>query len=637
MPVVSIIIPTKDRAALLMQTLASVRAQTFADFEAIVVDDHSADDTLLRLQQIALEDPRIRYTHVPRPRFGAQAARNVGVEASAGEYVIFLDSDDLLAPHCLQQRVDAMRADPSLDFAVFPCRCFRQSAGDHPSLWNVATNENDLDRFLKIDVPWQTTSPVWKRSSLTGLLPWPEDVPVGQDWEFHIRALLLNLKYAFAGTVDHHWRMPQSERESIGKNYLKPELLKSRVRVNERVLQSVTQAGALTDARRDMFAGLFFQSTERIGTRAGWRDGLAVWKRALALKLITPTQFMQGRRYMWLYRFKKLRASYRAHLQRVWPVAFFVPRSPTYLFAPASDAAPRVSVVISAYNAQRYLREAIDSILTQTFGDFECVIVNDGSSDDTLSILKSYAQRDPRIRIISRANKGLTVSLNEALAACRAPLVARMDADDVALPERFAKQVAFMDANPDVVVVACSVELIDPFGIHIGIVNYPTDHASIDTQLLKGDGGCICHPGCVYRLDAVRRVGNYRQEFNNSEDLDLWLRLAETGRVANLPDVLLKYRRDLGSVSHTKRDNQLRMKSTIVGQAFARRGLTPPKTWTFDAWQPKPPHEQLALWGWRALKLGRLDAARGHAKALMKLKPLSPTSWRLLLCAARGR
>lgn len=299
-------------------------------------------------------------------------------------------------------------------------------------------------------------------------------------------------------------------------------------------------------------------------------------------------------------------------------------------------SSPAVSVVMSVYNAERYLREAIDSILAQTFTDFEFVIVDDGSKDASLSILRDYEKRDTRFKIISRANKGLTVSLNEALGVVRGELIARMDADDVALPKRFQQQVDFLAAHPDVVCVGGSVELVDPYGVHIGVVNYPTDHAEIDARLLQGEGGVIPHPATMLRTAAVRAVGNYREQYNNSEDLDLWLRLAETGRVANLPDVVLKYRRDLGSVSHTKRDNQIRMKGQILGEAFDRRGLTKPDTWTFDTWMPKPKDVQLKEWAWRALALGRRDAAMGHAKALLKLKPKSMASWKLLYCAWRG-
>jgi glycosyltransferase involved in cell wall biosynthesis len=298
---------------------------------------------------------------------------------------------------------------------------------------------------------------------------------------------------------------------------------------------------------------------------------------------------------------------------------------------------PALSVVMSAYNAQRYLREAVDSVLRQTFRDFELVVIDDGSKDSTRSILAEYEDRDNRVKVISRANKGLTVSLNEGLSHAKAPLIARMDADDVCLPQRFEKQVAFLKANPNVVLVGSRVELIDPYGVHIGNVDYPADHAAITAGLLNGEGGIVPHPAAIYRAEAVRRVGGYREQFNNSEDLDLWLRLGEVGEIANLPEILLQYRRDLGSVSHTKRDNQLRLKSIILAEAYDRRGLPKPAEWKFDTWHPKPHDEQLKAWGWKALHVGRKDAARGHAKSLLKLKPFSIDSWRLMFCAWRGR
>lgn len=334
MPVVSIVIPTKNRAALLMQTLASVQAQTFGDWEAIVVDDQSTDDTLVRLQQAVLDDSRIRYLTVPKPRHGAQAARNIGIEDAQGRYVILLDSDDLLADFCLQQRVAFMDANPSLDFAVFPCECFRQTPGDTKLLWNVPTDEPDLLRLLKLDVPWQTTSPMWRIDSIRRLLPWPEDVPIAQDWEFHIRALLVGMRYERHGRPDHFWRQAESDRESIGKNTMRPELLSARVKVNEKVLRDVARAGRLDNVTKPMFAGLYFQSAERLGTKISWREGQRIWSLAFSFSLINPKQLSQGRTYFYLYRFKRLRAWYRRRLEKQWPAAFFVKRSETYLKAP---------------------------------------------------------------------------------------------------------------------------------------------------------------------------------------------------------------------------------------------------------------------------------------------------------------
>ncbi len=146
-PLISIVIPTRDRAALLGETLDSIRAQTYDNWEAIVVDDHSTDATGEEMREASARDSRMRFISL-NEKTGAPAARNLGAEQARGEFVIYLDSDELLAPWCLGDRVEVVRAHPELDFAVFPCQLFRERAGDTQLLWNRKTDENDLDRFL---------------------------------------------------------------------------------------------------------------------------------------------------------------------------------------------------------------------------------------------------------------------------------------------------------------------------------------------------------------------------------------------------------------------------------------------------------------------------------------------------------
>ena len=161
---------------------------------------------------------------------------------------------------------------------------------------------------------------------------------MGQDWEFHIRALLTGPRYTRFGRADHYWRQPEAERDSIGKNTMRPEMLAARTLVNERVYHAVQAAGKMSDAYRRYFAGLFFQSAERIGTRISWRSGSALWSRAHELGLIDRRQHRQGKRYFQLFRFKRIRGLYRKHLEHVWPVEFFARRSATYLKTPLPPA-----------------------------------------------------------------------------------------------------------------------------------------------------------------------------------------------------------------------------------------------------------------------------------------------------------
>ena len=144
--------------------------------------------------------------------------------------------------------------------------------------------------------------------------------------------------------------------------------------------------------------------------------------------------------------------------------------------------------------------------------------------------------------MVSRPNTGYTKALNEALGLARAPYLARMDADDVSMPDRFEKQVAYLKSDPDCVLVGSRILTIDPFGSPLYEPNHKLSHEEIELQLLSGVGWAIVHPAAMMMRDQVMALGGYRVQMEPSEDLDLFLRLAERGRIANLPDVLLHYR-----------------------------------------------------------------------------------------------
>lgn len=300
-------------------------------------------------------------------------------------------------------------------------------------------------------------------------------------------------------------------------------------------------------------------------------------------------------------------------------------------------ANPRVSVVLPIYNAQKHLRAAVDSILAQTFSDFELIAINDGSTDASLSILQQYAKTDKRVWIVTRPNTGLVGALIDGLQAAQADLIARMDGDDIALPTRIEKQVAYMDSHPDCVLLGTLVRSIDPHGLTLWEEHStPTTHDELDAELLKGRGGVIRHPTAMIRRAAIGKVGSYRPAFNCAEDLDLFLRLAEVGRIANLPEILLAYRQHYGSINRTKYEIQNQRATNSVYEAAARRGITLPPGWKYQPDPPRPKVQQLRDWGWLALKSKRADIARKHAWSLLGLSPFNLESWRLMVCALRG-
>ncbi|MGC2814156.1 MAG: glycosyltransferase [Candidatus Acidiferrum sp.] len=208
---------------------------------------------------------------------------------------------------------------------------------------------------------------------------------------------------------------------------------------------------------------------------------------------------------------------------------------------------PLVSVLMSVFNGEKYLAVAIDSILGQTFSDFEFIVIDDGSTDSTARILSDYAVRDSRLRVVQQQNKGRTASLNIGLGLCKGTYIARMDADDFALASRFGDQVSFMERNQDVVLVGGAIELMGSRGQTLRAVIPPLDDSEIRASLLRQNP--ICHPAVLLRKEVVLAVGGYRGAFQESEDYDLWLRMSERGRLANLGQVVLKYRVHGGQVS----------------------------------------------------------------------------------------
>jgi glycosyltransferase involved in cell wall biosynthesis len=235
---------------------------------------------------------------------------------------------------------------------------------------------------------------------------------------------------------------------------------------------------------------------------------------------------------------------------------------------------PKVSIAMSVYNGDAYLRESLDSLQSQTLNDWELVVIDDGSTDSSGRILDEYAVRDPRFRVVHQENKGLTRSLNESISLAKGEFIARMDADDACHPERLAKQVQFLQEKSDYVAVGCRTTLVDQQGQELRRTSQPLDHPSIDTMLIRGVTA-IAHPSLMIRRCALDVVGGYCELYRTAQDLDLLLKLTEQGRVANLEEPLLRYRWHAENVSVRKADQQDRDVTAILQAALKRRGLPP--------------------------------------------------------------
>ena len=189
-PFVSIIIPNYNKADYIAQTLDSLQAQSCKEWEAVIVDDGSTDDSIKIIKQYAQKDPRFRLIERNREPKGGSVCRNIGLENALGEYVIYLDSDDLLANDALKHRLEMFSSYADNDFLVFPTGTFKKVPGDNKSVWR-AHKEKHLQHFLLHRLSWHTTSPIWKRAFLFQLNGFDEAFPRLQDVELHTRALMV--------------------------------------------------------------------------------------------------------------------------------------------------------------------------------------------------------------------------------------------------------------------------------------------------------------------------------------------------------------------------------------------------------------------------------------------------------------
>lgn len=279
------------------------------------------------------------------------------------------------------------------------------------------------------------------------------------------------------------------------------------------------------------------------------------------------------------------------------------------------------------FNARAYVAAAVESILTQSMADLELIAVDDGSSDGSTEILKQFAAREGRICVVSRPNTGIVGALNEGLSVASGEYVARMDADDVALPHRFGAQLDHLRRNQDCVAVGSAVLQIDPDGDPICVQHWAESHEEINRQLLRGGGG-LAHPTAMIRTAAIKSVGGYRKEYEWIEDKDLWLRLGEVGRLANLPRPLLNYRLHESSVCWRREEEQRRLWERLLAETYARRGATEePPTFPPSAADANAGMRSRSKWIRAAARSGHYWTAFKHMQHLVRERPFAATTW----------
>ena len=297
---------------------------------------------------------------------------------------------------------------------------------------------------------------------------------------------------------------------------------------------------------------------------------------------------------------------------------------------------PIVSVVMPVFNAEKFLAEAIESTLAQTFDDLELIAVDDESTDRSLEMLRDYESDDDRVRVIARPHTGLVGARNDGIDAACGKYVAALDNDDTMSPERLERQVEFLEHQEDFVAVGAAALLVDVDGDPLIERHLPTSADEIERELLNGRNPMM-QPGVLFKREALLAISGYREGFEYSEDFDLFLRLSERGRLGNLDQVLLRHRQHLGRASVARFEQQQRVAEQAIREAWERRGLdrTPPVIAT--ARHPDTLagyHIRCASDAWDG---GNINSVRKHATALWRLHPFSLRAIELYSRTLMGR
>lgn len=296
---------------------------------------------------------------------------------------------------------------------------------------------------------------------------------------------------------------------------------------------------------------------------------------------------------------------------------------------------PIISVTMPVYNGAPYLAESIESILNQTYQDFELIICDDGSTDNSLEIIQTFSAKDSRIVVITRENRGIVYTRNEMLAHSRGKYIAVIDHDDIALPERFALQVKFLEKHPEIVCVGGNTYLIDDKGRYLTTLIHLKSNEEIQRSALAGHGS-ITHSCAMIRAEVIKEIGGYDARNPLAQDLDLWLRLGEHGKLANISEPIVKFRLHAESASERNGLKQREYARLACERAWQRRGIEG----KFEAgysWRPTADADSrykfMLQYGWWAWSSRQRRTAVIYGLKAIQSKPLSKEGWKLLACA----
>jgi glycosyltransferase involved in cell wall biosynthesis len=629
---VTVLLPLFNAARYIEAALDSLLAQTFTDFDVLIIDDGSTDESAEIAAQYAARDSRFRLIRHAENR-GIVPTLNEGLDLITSPFIARMDADDIALPTRLHDQVAYLDAHPEC-VVVGGWVDLIDDAGRNIRVVKTPVTHDAIDRFhLQGHTSIVHPAATIRRTAIVALNGYDPKMVVAQDLD-------LWLRLAEHGKL-HNLPFP------VLQYRIHPDSISSQ-RAQEQ-MTIMHQACQSAWARRGIKDGRFTMQSH-------WRPPPGRASRLAFIRNTGWSAFVHGRRKT--ARTYALRAvvmdPFSLKGWKLFNCAFFKsspPPDPTQSDAdpalgrlghdasperPVTAPAPLLTVLLPVYNAARYCDRAIWSIRNQTYRSFKLLIIDDGSTDGSAAICHKHAKDDPRITFLRRPNSGLIATLNEGLALIETEFVGRMDADDIAFPERFRRQIDFLVAHPTCVCIGGWAELIDGDDRRIRVQESPIENKAIDRLHLEGHTS-IVHPTAIMRTAAVRSAGNYDPSMLHAEDLDLWLRMAEYGELHNLPYPVLQYRVHAGSVSSSHAATQLQMMHRACEAAWQRRGITDGKFTLREHWRPAP--DRLSQYryyvniGWSAFFSRHRQTAIAYGWKATCLRPLGLGGWKLILNA----
>ena len=587
----SIIVPVYNVEKYLAVCLDSLLNQTLRDIDIICVDDGSTDRSPKILKQYAKKDKRIRI--ITKKNGGLSSARNAGLAVVKTELVAFVDSDDILAPNTYELAVSRMTDD--IDMVHFGIQTvdaktqqMQKEDDDYYAIKFDGKTKITTDVMSSVDV--SSCNKIFRKSIIDKYgICFPDGLRHEDAYFFNVYSI--NAKYCFyiQDKLYNYVRHEGSIMAGVFSN--KPGHSIDHLSIAIKIYEYMITHGLFTQYCH-YFGTIFFayfdfamryEHTE-IGKSAIYKMALEFLdKNHLSFAHFSDLIGMETmlRNRLWGINVKKsffglfkkkfkgqniryifcgipiLRIKYCSDKIKYYPFALCC------LYKRRVAATPLISVVMPVYNAEKYLREAIDSILNQTYTNFEFIVINDGSTDGSADIVRSY--NDPRIVFVDNPkNAGLVAVLNQGLDMARGKYIARMDADDISMPERFKKQIEFMEKHRN---VGVSGTFFHIFGDGIDRIETKTLYPKLKDMLATSPVG---HPTVMMRRNVLNKYNlRYDPRYKHAEDYELWLRVRKYTKIANIPEVLLNYRWTGENVSAKNYHYQMQQ-SCVIKQKIRR-------------------------------------------------------------------